>query len=305
MEKSWDEKEDDEYEGEFVEQENEDGTISYVISKELRRNRKTVSQSEDIQSVNENGNEYPLDVWFILSKYIRPEDVGRFAGICKSTYEEVCTAQFWFNLYKRFYATTPTLPEQLQPECLVRKYSLRTSVIRALYFMYTPFIDRIKAKQEQHPDKVTKRECILMWHEKKKSHWFYYFKMKERNTNVLPHTRRKVEKHRPDLLEILDDVSANQDEYCQVLQVTCKDFIPVPPVLGLTLTSVMFTLSSGFIHHKLQLGFNTGVQSCLRTTDGGTGVSVILDPVINVKVLDWWHPLYPHSHSMEHLLNQE
>lgn len=46
-------------------------------------------------------NEYPSDFWYILSNYIRPEDVGRFAGICKNAYDAVNCASFWFSLYKR------------------------------------------------------------------------------------------------------------------------------------------------------------------------------------------------------------
>ncbi|CAH0558729.1 unnamed protein product [Brassicogethes aeneus] len=299
-EKSWDEKI-DEFDGDFVKEENEDGTVSYVI-KETRHRKKTISQTNEINCVN--GNVYPIDIWFILSEYIRPEDVGCFAGICKSTYNVVSTAKFWYNLYKRFYINVPNLPELLQPECLVRKYSLRTSVIRSLHYMYIPFINRMKNISDSHPDKVTKRECILMWHEKKKQNWFYYFKMKEKPLLSL-HSRRTSEMYQPDLLEILDDIYANQDENCQILQITCKHFIPVQPVLGLTLTSVHFSLSSGFLHYKLQLGFSSGIQSYTKTTDGSTDVTVILDPVINVKVLDWWHPLYPYSHNLQHLMNQD
>ena len=46
------------------------------------------------------GVDYPLDVWFIISEYIRPEAVGKFAQICRSSYHVVTTGKFWFHLYK-------------------------------------------------------------------------------------------------------------------------------------------------------------------------------------------------------------
>lgn len=89
---------------------------------------------------------YPLDIWFLISEYIRPEDVGRFAGICKLSYAVVCSAKFWFSMYRRYinmyklhHKTISHLPERLQPESMFRLYGLRTSVIRALYFLYPPF----------------------------------------------------------------------------------------------------------------------------------------------------------------------
>lgn len=46
------------------------------------------------------GIDYPLDIWFILSEYIPPEAVAKFARICKSSYYVTNTAKFWLNLYK-------------------------------------------------------------------------------------------------------------------------------------------------------------------------------------------------------------
>lgn len=301
--KSWDEKTDD-FDGDFVEQENEDGTISYVLQKpESRRRRKTFSNSD--HRVETAGNEYPIDIWFLISEYLRPEDVGRFAGICKMTYEVVSTAKFWFSLYKRYYRSGCNLPERLQPECLFRKYGIRTSVIRALNFMYNPFISRLKSikKLEQHPDILKRTQCVLMWHRKTRNQCLYYFKMK---LNICQRQERGNEsKRRPDLLEMLDDVYANQDETCRILQVTCKHLIPIAPVLGLTLTSAQLNLSAELRSYKLQLWFGSEIQSCNRQQGGCGNTLIVLEPVVNVKVLDWWHPLYPHSYNLEYLFNQE
>jgi len=239
-----------------------------------------------------------------LSDYIRPEDVGIFAGICKTSFEVVCTARFWFGLYRRYYKSVANMPEHLQPECLIRKYGLRANVIRALFHMYKPFIERIKPVTtfEEHPDSLIKHNCHLLWYIKKNRNFIFYFKMKQKNLNLLSHSNDKFEG--PDLLSILDDVSANPEEHCRILEVTCAHFNHVPPVIGLTLTSVSLTLSSipNFRYHRLQLGFGSGIILSSTCKGGADIATVILDPVINIRVLDWWHPLYPYYHNMKELI---
>lgn len=300
--KLWDEKL-DELDGEFVEAQDEDGKTTFVLQKSELRKRK--SRSSIRHSTQHKGcNEYPLDIWFLISEFIRPEDVGTFARICRTSFAVTTTAKFWFGLYKRYYKSVPNLPERLQPECMLRCYGIRTSVVRALYYMYTPFIDRLKTTItfERHPDCLNKQLCILMWHQKQKYYWHYCFKLKEKNIQSLP---RNYNHKKPDLIEMLEDVSANSEENCRILEVMCKYFIAIPIIQGLTLNSVMMTLSSTFRHHKLQMVFGSGVTYVSQKPDGSNTTTVILDGVINVKILDWWHPLYPHNHSMELLMKND
>lgn len=302
--KSWDETEYDDLD--FVAEKNEDGTISYVMKKnDIRRRKK---KSFTVTNDEINGNDYPLDIWFLISEYIRPEDVGRFAGICKSSYEVVQTAKFWYHLYKKYYKSVIKLPERLQPECMLRTYGVRTCVIRSLYYMYQPFVYRLNTisqyLKDSNPHVLTRRQCILMWYQKKKKkEWHYYFKLKERNMCML---KKNNDDHKLDIIEMLDDVSANAEEYCRILHVKCTNFIPVPLVQGLTLNSVSLTLAQGFTHQRLQLVFGSGIRSTSTSVlDGSSSNIILLDPVINVRVLDWWHPRYPHNHNIEHLLCQE
>lgn len=125
------------------------------------------------------------------------------------------------------------MPEYLQPERLIRRYGLRKNVIRALYHMYQPFVDRIKpiTTFEKHPECLKSYECQLVWQTTKSSKYIYSFKMRRNTLNPsLSHSRTRSEV--PDLLEILDDISANPDEHCRVLEVSCLQFCPVPPTLG-------------------------------------------------------------------------
>lgn len=142
-----------------------------------------------------------------------------------------------------------------------------------------------------------------MWYKRlKSSNWVYYFKLREKVDMSLSHST-PTQRNLPDILEMLEDVCANQDEYCKVLEVTCSDFVMLPPIIGLTLSSVSLTLSRGLLHQKMELGFNSGIFSTdYKSIDGNT--DIILDPVLSYRILDWWHPAYPHDYNIP-VLNQE
>jgi len=57
--------------------------------------------SPSTESESGDGGEYPVDIWLMLSAYIRPEDVCRFSLICKNAWIVTCTAAFWTRLYRR------------------------------------------------------------------------------------------------------------------------------------------------------------------------------------------------------------
>lgn len=162
--RAWYEKLED-YEGdfEFVEEDGEDDERAVIVKRNPRRRKKTASEGDG----DGGGVEYPLDIWFLISEHILPEDVSVFARICKSALHVVTTAKFWFYMYRRHYKTVPNLPERLQPECMMRLYGLRARVIRALHYTYPPFVNKVKAVTtfECEPHSLTKRQCILMWHQ--------------------------------------------------------------------------------------------------------------------------------------------
>lgn len=87
------------------------------------------------------------------------------------------------------------------------------------------------------------------------------------------------------------------------LQVTCLNFVALPMVMGLSLCSVSLIVSQGILHYRLQLVFGsdhlcyTASRPSISSLDC---VTVVLDPVVNVRVLDWWHPMYPHPYCAWH-----
>lgn len=298
--KLWDEKI-EEFDGEFVKTVDEDGNVKYVLENNDGKRRKGKNIIKYVSYTG--GKDYPMDIWFLISEYIRPEDVGRFASICKTSFAVTNTAKFWFSLYKRYYHNVPNLPERLQPECMLRRYGIKSSVVRALYYTYIPFVERLRSTMpfEKHPDCLNKQLCVLMWFHKKNDWWSYCFKMKEKNGIPLP---RNSDSNKPDLIEMLEDVSANSEENCRILEVVCKEFTAVPTVQGLSLNSAIMNLSMT-LRHKLQMVFNSGVTYVSHKSSGSSTTTVILDGVVSVKILDWWHPLYPHNHNIELLMEND
>lgn len=135
-----------------------------------------------------------------------------------------------------------------------------------------------------------------MWYKCMKNQtWVYYFKLKEKVDISLSHSAYTGRRHLPDILEMLEDVCANQDEHCKILEVTCSEFVMLPPVIGLTLSSVSLNLSHGLCNQRLQLGFNSGIVS---SGYKGGDTEVILDPVVSYRILNWWHPSYPHDYNI-------
>ncbi len=47
---------------------------------------------------------FPYDFWFLLSGFIAPEDVGRFASISPLTRHIVSSQAFWRRLYSRYFS---------------------------------------------------------------------------------------------------------------------------------------------------------------------------------------------------------
>ncbi|KAI4483848.1 hypothetical protein M0802_013262 [Mischocyttarus mexicanus] len=136
-----------------------------LLPKKQLRNQKKIPNEE----ITENNVyiDYPLDIWFIISEYIKPETIGKFACICKSSYYVTTTAKFWFHLYKTYYKFVPGIPERLQPHWMILRHELRLCVIRTLHYTYfaerraLSYVSRI---QQKEPHSLVKRQCSLMWH---------------------------------------------------------------------------------------------------------------------------------------------
>ncbi|XP_043271807.1 transmembrane protein 183 [Venturia canescens] len=263
--------------------------VSKVKDTKPRRKSKSKDLSEEDQ-----GTDYPLDLWFLISEYIEPEAVGKFASICKSSYHVVRTAKFWFHIYKRYYRHDAILPARLRPDCMVRVEGLRACVIRALHLMYFSSGEKVGSRlisQQDEPHSLVNRKCCLMWHKKGKTRWYFYFKLKEVKKNRYTASRGESnwDDEKSDSSNVSENVSANTEDGCRILRVSCLKYGMVPLVMGLTLQTVKVTLSPGFDHHRIQLNFGTSYIPKTPTQ------VILLTSVVDLKVLDWWHPCYPHQ----------
>ncbi|XP_077870429.1 transmembrane protein 183-like [Saccoglossus kowalevskii] len=233
------------------------------------------------------GCEYPIDVWFLVSNYIRPEDVGRFASICKASYYVTSTTQFWSRLYHRFCATHDELPVSLKPNAMQKIFKLRACVIRSLFFTYPPYRSRTRSTvplDSETPHSLEHSKCLYMWvshkHQTNKT-WNFSFKFQ------MPSLKNQKFS---DLGVNYDHLWANSEENCCILSVVCSHFIRVPAIMGMILTKVYLNVSRDMRFFNLKLVFHTLREK--GSYSKNNGVTVTLDPVINAKVLHWWHPHY-------------
>ncbi|KAJ8299805.1 hypothetical protein KUTeg_023865 [Tegillarca granosa] len=240
---------------------------------------------------------YPVDLWLALSFHIDPEDIGRFAGICRYANMAVHTVQFWKHLYQTYCLhNTSILPDDLQPCTLERIHGLRQRVIRSLFYVHSPLVERIKTTIpfENEPYHLIGQRCILHWHEKVKNKWVFNFKFK--NETITSERNYIVERKRHyDLFRGHNDLFYNPLNGCCMLQVVCHNFINIPPILGLLLSQIYLKVGHGMRYHCLKLVFNSSVNSGNLSANryGVSGdVVVMIDPAINLKVFPWWNPQY-------------
>ena len=141
----------------------------------------------------ENGNVrtviYPSDVWFLIARYIPPEDLSKFALICKDAYQVILSVQFWKQLCQkyetekffkilyfhkklieicifRYLRDETSLPRELQNPCDSRR-GLRARAIRLLYLRCPSLIRHIKppVAPRYEPYTLQGMRLLLAWHE--------------------------------------------------------------------------------------------------------------------------------------------
>lgn len=271
------------------EEEEEDQTKG--IHKKKNKRRKENSESSD-------GQEYPMDIWLVLSSYIRPEDVCRFALICRNAWTVTCTAAFWSRLYKRHYRMDAVLPLRLQPDSVERMRCLRARVIRSLFHLYEPFASRVSQVPhlpESTPTTLLNSKCLLFGVKKLSGTrpeplWEFNFKLVKQQGHV-------KNGRGPGLCfpRQYEDVHKNPDSDCYLLQITTLNFIFTPVVMGMTLTLFTINVSTDMRHHRVRLVFQDSplLRGKKKPDQGGT--VIVLDPVHSVRLMDWWHPQYPLS----------
>lgn len=226
----------------------------------------------------------PMDIWFAIGDHIPPECVKSFASICRDTQKVTNSARFWFGLYKRCYkqGDLHLLPKRLQPLNMKGIQGLKACVIRSLFFIYPPFVERLKPRlgRECNLEPLFHRKCISTWYTKKGKVWTFWFKLKQLNPRAGGYSTLLSLRNKK-LLQMERDMAANPEKDTKVLQVSCSQYLPLPAVHGLVLRRAAVTVSQDMMANKLTLSFDT--------------IDLVFDPAINIQVLDWWHSQYPHA----------
>ncbi|XP_068247824.1 transmembrane protein 183 [Palaemon carinicauda] len=288
--RTWDEIDDDEDEENFGI--SSSGEVVGKVQKEKANKNCEVDDSQFI--------EYPIDIWFLISEKIQPEDVGRFALICHATYYVVSTARFWFSLYRRCYSWTANLPECLTYHNMDDTRGLKPAVIRSLFYTYSPFCARV-AKEEPlsgHPARLIGALCVSQWgsHGGSSEKFRKYFFILTKDVKK----KRKVQCAQ-NLQYMPSDsvVNFNKDEGCYILETVLSGVCHIPMVMGSYLHNGHLGLSLGFCAHRLHLTF--GPAYLLSKNSSGlhhkylpnTEMSqIVLEPVRDVRIYPWWHPKY-------------
>ncbi|CAB1457788.1 unnamed protein product [Pleuronectes platessa] len=265
-----------------------------VAHKKKNKRRKESSESSD-------GGEYPMDIWLMLSAYIRPEDVCKFALICRNAWTVTCTAAFWTRLYRRHYRIDVDLPLRLQPYSIDILNRLRARVIRSLFHLYEPFslrVSKIPALPESTPTTLLNSRCLLFWVKRMSGTrpdvlWEFNFKFLKQRAHSKSGCAKSLSLPRQ-----YEHVHTNPDTDCYVLQVTTLNFIFTPVVMGMTLTLFTINVSTDMRHHRVRLMFQDSPLHRGKKRVDHCGTQVVLDPVHSVRLMDWWHPQYPYISSI-------
>lgn len=166
-------------------------------------------------------NFFPNDIWFLISEYIQPEDVTRFALICKQTYEITTTLKFWRKLYRRYYKADIELPVRLQLGCMTRPRGIRACAIRSLFFTYQPFANRVRVQAQQDFHTLIKHRVIHFWFQQVSVEKFlYFYKLKRKlQPESRPYESEQLQRKRGKTMKALRDVYCNSEEGCSLLMV--------------------------------------------------------------------------------------
>lgn len=187
-----------------------------------RTDLKLKESTDATACVEHQYNTYPIDLWYSVSSHIKPEDVLRFALICKQTYAITTTLKFWRAMYKRHYNGQVELPVRLQPDCMARPGGIRACSIRSMYFTYPPFVQRLLQQPKQDFHLLAKRYVERFWFSQITStKWQYFYKLKRKPMQGSRVAESEALRRRNGrCLKSLRDIYLNSEEGCALLVVS-------------------------------------------------------------------------------------
>lgn len=241
------------------------------------------SRGDEDANGNTTWNNCHIDIWFMIAKYLRPEDTLNFAQICRKTHFVTNSEAFWKSLFNRYirskypWLDLPTTSSgscefhSIEILCLFRCQTIkgiRDETIRELFKNYKEFMNR-KPDPDSYDEAISKT-CLNISHtfDEKLNIRAYNFKLQSRFSNY-----GRLAKQ-------------NREEGCQVLHVRTKHFVPVPyESENLRVKTITKTLSRGFRAYKLKIQFCDSFSNL-------AGEVLIFDPIVSLQLYNWWEPIY-------------
>lgn len=244
----------------------------------------------DKNVIKQTGVSYPLDTWFILASYIKPEQIQTFSCICRASYQVVNSTIFWTNLYKSYITKTTNLPICLQQHWITKRVGLKTRVVRALFFAYPYLSNR---GMSMKPLGMAKRllqqllglPCCNTWYRIEstlESSHTYFFRFQ------LNKTRDENLSNPEEILCTNDYLHHNSENDYVVLQVKIRNFTRIQ----FAMDNYLLDFSVDANQAALKMVFGCLAQD--RCNLEHNVDAVIIKAVSGVELIRWWHPSYPH-----------
>lgn len=244
------------------------------------------------QSISRDGymdnQEYPLDLWYIIAMYIPPEDIGKFSLICRATNHVVNTVYFWMSLFRKHNKSEANKIGRI----LVNEHLsiIRTHVIKSLHQVYPIFRDRFNKPDiiQKDPHFLRSSRCTRIWYSKsattlQRESYNYYFEFR---FDTIKQTKPIQVQTISPFLQANNQYIMDKDS-C-ILHLICSNFVPIGPYMGMILSQITLNLSSDYRHHKLKMWFDSS-RLCLQTTKKYNDSVVIIDPILCLKVYNWYN----------------
>ncbi|XP_071830921.1 transmembrane protein 183-like [Apostichopus japonicus] len=236
------------------------------------------------------GRDHFLQLLLISADFIHPEDVGRYSAVCKDTFHVTNSVGFWMRRYKRWFREEVSLPGHLYPDYIAdTQEGLQSRVISALYHLYPPFKDRnhiVMLDSELESCSLIGSKCLYSCsHGSVDNHFHHFIKFQ--------HLPAAQEQNLRNSLIRSPSLWANPNKDETILKVTCPGFqhFSCEKIMGLQLASMSLSVGQGMCYNQLKLEFVRNYHLKKRSSKENYTV-VVLEPVICVSLLNWWHPSF-------------
>lgn len=228
------------------------------------------------------GKDYPMDLWYLIASYINPEDVGRFALLCRSANRVVKSTAFWMRMFqkfdsKQFKRYSRILVKEDVP--IVQHF-----VIRSLYQDYPLFRSRWDKREiiQKDPHFLVSSRCVRIWYSTRTvapDGFDYYFQF-------------RFDQPATPLIKAKSSLIQNSDQLCldrqsAIVHVISPNFLMIGQLIGTTLSDVQLPLSCDFRFYKLKFVFDSSKSKSISKSMLNKTV-VTIDPVSRLKVYRWF-----------------